>query len=127
MSSVPDPTPRRAPAELVYDTGAQALPSGVRAVAQRGRQLLFAAASAELILQVASEPRPAHVRLHGQVLDGGLPVEGAAVSLRGEAAAIERTTDDDGEFRVVELPAGGYALDVDTPTRQLGVDRVDLA
>ena len=127
MVSVPDPTPHRSPAELVYDTGAQALPTGVRAVAQRGRRLLFAADAAELLLQVAPEPRSAHVRLHGQILDDGLPVEGAAVSLRGAVAAIERTTDDDGEFQVAGLPAGGYALDVDTPTRRLGIDRVDLA
>jgi hypothetical protein len=127
MGSVPDPMPRRSSAELVYDTGAQPLPAGVRTAVSRGRKLLYAAAEAELMLQVAPEARPAHVRLAGQVMEGGMPVEGAAVRLRGGATAVERTTDDDGEFRVAGLPAGGYALDIDTPTRRLGVDRVDLA
>src|SRR5262245_26035449 len=127
MAGVPDPTPRRSAAELVYDTGAQPLPSGLRAALARGRRLLYAADEAELILQVAPEHRPARVRLTGQVLEGGMPVEGAAVSLRGETGAADRATDEDGEFRVPDLPAGGYALAVDTPTRRFGVDRIELA
>src|SRR5262249_62409919 len=83
MAGVPDPTPRRSSAELVYDTGAQPLPSGVRVAIARGRRLLFAIDEAELILQVTAEHRPAHVRLAGQGLEEGVPGEGGAGRLPG--------------------------------------------
>jgi hypothetical protein len=127
VTDSPDPAPRHSSAELVYDTRAQPLPSGVRTAIQRGRELLYAADEAELVLRVTPDPRPAHVRLAGQVLEEGVPVEGATVSLRGDAGAADRTTDEDGEFRVVGLPAGGYALAVDTPTRWFGVDCLNLS
>ena len=38
---------------LVYDTKAQPLSSGVRAVLQRARRLLYAADETELVLQIA--------------------------------------------------------------------------
>src|SRR5689334_20930907 len=116
MADAPDTTPRRSPAELVYDTRTQPLPAGVRTVIMRGHKLLYAADETELMLQVTPERRPAHVRLAGQVLEDGLPVEGAAISLRADAVLVDRTTDEDGEFRVPELPAGEYALGVDTAT-----------
>jgi len=113
-------------AELVYDTKTQSLASGVRAAVQRGRRILYTAEATELILQTTPEPRPDHVRLMGQVLDAGMPVDGAVVCLSGENTALRRATDDEGAFRVGGLPAGSYDLDIETATRQISVDQLDL-
>jgi len=126
MADVSDPAVPRVQADLVYDTKTQPLASGVRAVVQRGRRLLYAAGETELVLQIASEPQPDQVRLMGQVLDEGMPVDGATVDLRGESVALHRATDEEGEFRLGGLPVGSYDLDIDTATRQIRVDQLDL-
>ena len=91
---------RHVPAELVYDTKAQPLPSGVRAVMQqRARRMLFTAEDTELVLQVSADASPEQLKVVGQVLDEGIPVEGAAVHMEGPRKIYEET-DEDGEFRV---------------------------
>jgi hypothetical protein len=117
--------PRPVAAELVYDTAAQPLKSGVRAVTQRARRLLFMAEDTELMLQLAPTPIPARLKLVGQVLDFGEPVEGAAVELRGPAGTIAQATDDDGHFYIDELPKGAYAIAVAAGHQSLSI--VDLA
>src|SRR3954470_16467253 len=104
--------PRRVPAVLVYDTAAQPLRRGVRAVTQRARRLLFMAEDTELMLQLAPTPIPTRLKLVGQVLDFGEPVVGAAVELSGPAGSIAQATDADGHFCIDELPKGTYAIAV---------------
>src|SRR5688572_21395674 len=98
--------PPRIGADLVYDTRNGVGSPGLRAVVQRGRRLLYTADSTELILEVAPDRLPANVRLTGQVLNDGSAVEGAVISLRGAADAVDRPTDEDGEFRITDLPKG---------------------
>jgi hypothetical protein len=111
---------------LVYDTKTQPLATGVRSAVQRGRRLLYAADETELVLQVTPAGQKPLVRLFGQILDDGVPVEGAAVTLRGPATAFDAETDEDGEFRVADLRCGRYDLDVATETRRVRVADVDI-
>jgi hypothetical protein len=117
--------PRRVPAVLVYDTAAQPLRPGVRAVTQRARRLLFMAEDTELMLQLAPTTIPARLKLIGQVLDDGEPVEGASVELCGPGGAIAQATDGDGHFYIDELPKGAYAIAVAANQQSLSVS--DLA
>ena len=118
--------PRRVPADLVYDTKAQPLPSGVRAVMQqRARRMLFTAEDTELVLQVSSDASPEQLKVVGQVLDDGIPVEGAAVHLAGPRQ-VHDATDEEGEFRMSELPKGSYDLAVGTADRVVDISPLDL-
>ena len=117
---------RRVPADLVYDTKAQPLPSGVRAVMQqRARRMLFTAEDTELVLQVSSDTAPDQLKLVGQVLDEGIPVEGAAVHFVGPRQ-LHEATDEEGEFRISELPKGSYDLAIGTADRVVEVSPLDL-
>ena len=125
-SAQPSGQPRRVPADLVYDTKAQPLPTGVRAVMQqRARRMLFTAEDTELVLQVSSDAAPEQLKVVGQVLDEGIPVEGAAVHLDGPRQ-IHEATDEEGEFRVNELPKGSYDLAIGTIDRVVGISPLDL-
>ena len=116
----------RVPAVLVYDTAAQPLRPGVRAVTQRARRLLFMAEDTELMLQLAPTTVPSCLKLVGQVLDEGEPVIGAAIELRGPAGWLSsQATDDDGHFSIDELPKGAYAIAVAAHHQSLSVS--DLA
>ena len=125
-ASGPRATDRRLMARLVYDTSAQPLPSGVRAVMQRARRLLFAAEDFEVVLQVSPEATPARLKVMGQVLAAGLPVADAELSLDGPPGPRTWTADREGEFRFTELPAGEYALEVGTPERVLELPTLTL-
>ena len=118
--------PRRVSADLVYDTKAQPLPSGVRAVMQqRARRMLFTADDTELVLQVSADAAPEQLKVVGQVLDEGIPVEGAAVRLDGPRQ-VREATDEEGEFRVGDLPKGSYDLAIGTVDRVVDVSPLDL-
>ena len=123
------PTPgeaRRVRASLVYDTKARPMPSGVRAVMQqRTRRMLFTAEDTELILQVSSSTAPEHLKIFGQVLDDGIPVEGASVYFTG-ARQADAATDEDGEFRVNDLPLGGYELVIGMAGRVIDISPLCL-
>jgi hypothetical protein len=114
----------RIEARLLYDTKTQPLSKGVREVAQRARRLLYAADEAELVLQIAPDRQADHCKLAGQVLDDGMPVEGASVNLHGPARRVDQETDEDGEFLIGGVPRGEYSLEIDTPDRQLSVSSV---
>src|SRR3954454_13393965 len=116
----------RVPAVLVYDTAAQPLRPGVRAVTQRARRLLFMAEDRELMLQLAPTPIPSCLKLVGQVLDCGEPVSGAAVELRGPAGPIPRATHSDVLFSIDELAKGAYVCEVAAKDRLLAVAQVDV-
>lgn len=116
----------RIEARLVYDTKAQPLSSGVRAVVQRARRVLYAADETELVLQIAPDRQTDRLKLAGQVLDEGMPIEGAAVNLHGPANQVERETDEDGEFTIGALPKGEYSLEIDTPARLMSVAPLDI-
>ena len=109
-------------ASLVYDTEAQPLSSGIRAVIMRARRLLYAAGETELVLQVAPGKRSEQFTLTGQVLDDGMPAEGAAVTLQGPAGDRHEATDEEGEFMISPLSPGSYGLEVERPTRCVSVD-----
>ena len=113
-------------ARLVYDTKAQPLSSGVRAVVQRARRVLYAADETELVLQIAPDRQTDRLKLTGQVLDEGMPIEGAAVALHGPSNQVEQETDEDGEFLISSLPKGEYCLEVGTPARLLSVAPLDI-
>jgi hypothetical protein len=117
----------RIEARLVYDTKAQPLNSGVRAVTQRARRVLYAADETELVLQIAPDRQSDRLKLAGQVLDEGMPIEGAAVSLLGPSSKeVAQETDEDGEFQIGALVKGEYSLEIDTPARSLSVAPLDL-
>jgi hypothetical protein len=117
----------RIEARLIYDTKAQPLNSGVRAVVQRARRVLYAADETELVLQIAPDRQANRLKLAGQVLDEGMPIEGAAVNLHSSGAAdVAQETDEDGEFLISSLPKGEYSLEIDTPARSLSVAPLDI-
>jgi len=116
----------RIEANLVYDTKAQPLSSGVRAVVQRARRVLYAADETELVLQIAPDKLANSHKLTGQVLDEGMPIEGAAVNLHGPGRDVERETDEEGEFLIGALPRGAYSLEIGTPAGLLSVASVDI-
>ena len=116
----------RIEARLVYDTKSQPLSSGVRAVVQRARRVLYAADETELVLQIAPDRQADRLKLAGQVLDEGMPIEGAAVALHGPAAPVQQETDEDGEFLIPSLPKGEYCLEVGTRARVLSVAPLDI-
>jgi len=115
----------RIEARLVYDTKAQPLAPGVRAVGQRARRVLYSAADTELVLQIAPDRQADRLKLAGQVLDEGMPIEGAAVNLRGASSRVEET-DEDGEFVIGALPRGEYSLQIDTPELQVSVTPLEI-
>ena len=116
----------RIEARLVYDTKAEPLSAGVRATIQRARRVLYAAEEAELVIQIAPDRQADCRKLAGQVLDEGMPIEGAAVSLHGPSSSVQRETDEDGEFVMGSVPRGAYSLEIDTPARQLSVTPLDV-
>jgi hypothetical protein len=116
----------RIEARLVYDTKAQPLSSGVRAVLQRARRVLYAADETELVLQIAPDRQVDRLKLAGQVLDEGMPIEGAAVELHGQAKPIRQETDEDGEFMIPSLPKGEYCLEIGTRAGLLSVTPLDI-
>jgi hypothetical protein len=118
---------KRIKARLVYDTKAQPLSSGVRAVLQRARRVLYAADETELVLQIAPDRQADLLKLAGQVLDEGMPIEGASVNLHGPSSSqVAQETDEDGEFLIGSLPKGEYCLEVDTPARSMSVAPLDI-
>ena len=116
----------RIEASLVYDTRSQPLSSGVRAVVQRARRVLYAADETELVLQIAPDKQADRHKMVGQVLDEGMPIEGAAVSLHGPSSNVERETDEEGEFLIGSLPRGAYSLEIGTPAGLLSVAPIDI-
>jgi hypothetical protein len=116
----------RIEARLVYDTRSQPLSSGVRAVVQRARRVLYAADETELVLQIAPDRQVDRLKLSGQVLDEGMPIEGAAVALQGPVNQVKQATDEDGEFLIPSLPRGEYCLEIGTPARVLAVAPLDI-
>jgi hypothetical protein len=116
----------RVEARLVYDTKAQPLTPGVRAVVQRARRVLYAADETELVLQIAPDRQTDRLKLAGQVLDEGMPIEGAAVNLHGPMKRVEQETDEDGEFMIGSLPRGAYSLEIGTADRVMSVTPLDI-
>jgi len=117
----------RIEARLVYDTKVQPLSPGVRAVVQRARRVLYAADETELVLQIAPDRQVDRLKLAGQVLDEGMPIEGAAVALHGPAAGqVQRETDEDGEFLIPSLAKGEYCLEIGTRAGLLSVTPLDI-
>jgi hypothetical protein len=112
----PGPSPgsrRRLDAELVYDTGTQSLPRGLRAVGTRSRCLFLTAEEFEVMLEVQPDSSPEHRALTGSVMREGLPLEGALVRLDGPLAQTLPATDADGAFRGSGLPRGDYAVEIE--------------
>ena len=116
----------RIEARLVYDTKSQPLSSGVRAVVQRARRVLYAADETELVLQIAPDRQADRLKLAGQVLDEGMPIEGAAVALHGPTNQVHHETDEDGEFMIPSLTKGEYCLEIGMRARVLSVAPLDI-
>ena len=116
----------RIEAHLVYDTKSQPLSAGVRAVVQRARRVLYSADETELVLQIAPDKQTDRHKMAGQVLDEGMPIEGAAVSLHGPSKDFAQETDEDGEFLITALPRGAYSLEIGTPAGLLSVAPIDI-
>jgi hypothetical protein len=115
------------PAVLVYDTKTEPLAVGIRAANRRTRRLLYTAAETELVLQMTPERQPERVRLLGQIMDEGLPVEGATVTVRGPAQTLDRVTDEDGQFRITDLHIGRYAVDIARAAGCVHIGDIDVA
>jgi hypothetical protein len=109
----PSPGARRLDAELVYDTGTQALPRGLRTVGTRSRCLFLTAEDFEVMLEVRPEVSPEQRALSGSVMKEGLPLPGACVRLAGPLTMALPATDADGAFRQSGLPGGEYAVEIE--------------
>src|SRR4051812_26661394 len=118
---------RRAEASLVYDTKTQPLSPGVRAVAHRGRRLLFTCDQTELLLQIDADRRTQHARLVGEILDDGMPVPGAAISVTGTSGVHRLVTDDGGQFRLADLATDSYGLEIEIDSRVICIPSLDVA
>jgi hypothetical protein len=68
------------------------------------------------------ERRPGRVRLMGQVLDNGMPIEGVSVQLNGPDGCRVKSTDDEGQFRITDVQTGSYSLEIGTLTHVLSVE-----
>jgi len=88
--------------------------------------MLFAAGETELVLQIAPDRQPERLKLAGQVLDEGMPVEGAAVNLHGPASCSDESTDEEGEFLIGALPPGTYNLEIGTTARVVSLPPIDV-
>lgn len=121
------PKGRRLAASLVYDTRFHALPSGIRAVAQRGRRLLFTADEYEVVLEVTTDTSPRWLKMIGQVLADGSPVEGARVRLDGPIRPVSRVADQEGEFRFAPLPPTDFGLVIEVGADVLEFPTLSLA
>ena len=86
-------------AEMIYDTQTVTLPHGVRTVRGHDRRLLFTAAEYEIVLEVVAGETSGWLRLAGQILIDGEPVQGATITLDDGASAV---TDDEGRFKLVQ-------------------------
>ena len=115
----------RLPAELVYDTRDQALPTGIRAIVMEGsRRLLYTADELEVLLRVNSASDDAKFDLVGQVLNEGVPASGVPVRLGG--GADQATTDRVGSFKLPGVPAGTCSLEIHISGSVLDVSPIDL-
>jgi hypothetical protein len=112
--------------QLVYDTGDRPLAAGVRSVGGPARRLLFTVDATELVLQMTPERSPGRVRLMGQLLDNGMPIGGASVSLNGPATSCVKSTDEEGQFRVADVGKGTYRLQIDTLTQMISVEPLSI-
>ena len=117
---------QRVTPELVYDTRDRPLAAGVRSVGGPARRLLFAADETELVIQMTPERSPGRVRLMGQVLDNGMPICGARVQLNGPTGLRVKSTDEEGQFCVADVPTGSYHLEIATLTQLLRVDHLAI-
>jgi hypothetical protein len=99
-------------AELIYDTQTVRLPHGVRTVRGHERRLLFASAEYEIVLEIVAGEAAGWLRLAGQLLADGDPVEGATVTLDEGGSA---QTDDEGRFKLVQgwAPRCGFWVEAD--------------
>jgi hypothetical protein len=88
--------------------------------------VLYAADQTELMLQMSPDCQPAQVRLIGLVLDDGMPVEGATVTVHGASGVADRSTDEEGEFRVVAMAPGSYDLDIETASQAIRIAALDV-
>lgn len=86
-------------ADLIYDTQTVSLPHGVRTVRGQERRLLFTSAEYEIVLEVVTGEAAGWLRLSGQLLADGEPVQGAVITL-DDGGSVE--TDDEGRFKVVQ-------------------------
>ncbi|MFN8523858.1 MAG: hypothetical protein U0821_12235 [Chloroflexota bacterium] len=120
-------TPHRQTALLVYDTSAQGLPSGVRAVATRARRVLYSTDDVEIMLQISRDPAEGDSAMLGQVLMDGLPVEDCVVTMRFGTEERETSLDEEGEFRVKGLRDGEYSLVVSNHSWEVGLPELYLA
>ena len=102
--------PRRLVAELIYDTGTQSLPRGLRAVGRRNRSLLLIAEDFEVMLEILPDSSSEHRSLTGNAMKEGLPLAGVAVRLDGPIHQAPLETDSDGAFRWSGLPCGEYVV-----------------
>jgi hypothetical protein len=127
---MPDPVQ----ASLVHDAKAQPLSSVVRSAVLRARRLMFSAEGTELLLLIAPDRQSERVWMLGQVIDEGVPLEGAAVSVRSSTGSVGRVTDGEselrtdceGEFRMAELPKGSYGFAIETASRIFTIAPFDI-
>lgn len=117
---------RRLRARLVYDTRSQALPLGIRAVAQHGRRLLYSADEYELLLQVTTDSSPRWLKIIGQLLADGAPVAGARIQIDGRSSKLDQVADEEGEFRLAPLRRGEYRLEIGAGADLLELPPLDL-
>jgi hypothetical protein len=128
VGATPDWSAPSCAVELAYDTAAQGLPSGVRAVVQEGsRRLMFESQEYEILLRVASNRLAERHDLLGQVLFGGLPLPGATVRLDADSQRPTILTDQTGSFRLPPLSRGEYGLSIAVDGAVLVVPPIALA
>ena len=90
------------------------------------RMAVTAVMALGLMLASDGAPAAAPASIHGKVLAAGKPAKGARVWLRGPVKR-DTTTDAEGAFAFVELPAGRYRLVAKKPGFQRAKKNVSLA
>ncbi|HYU20319.1 MAG TPA: carboxypeptidase-like regulatory domain-containing protein [Chloroflexota bacterium] len=113
-------------AHLIHDTRAMLPLAGVRNIKPRARRLLFAAEEFEVVLQISPERSANRLRVMGQVTAVGAPVVGAVVRICSFDRFAEQVSDENGEFRIGDLPRGAYWLEIATGGRLIEFSTLDL-
>lgn len=106
---------RRVVASLAYERSHETRPLGVRAVTTSWPRLIYTAYGLEVDLEVRPSARGRGFRLLGQVTAGDEILEGGRVEIVGAYGQAETSLDEDGQFSVDGLLAGGHRIEISLP------------
>jgi hypothetical protein len=117
-------------AEVLFDSGHEPLPVGVRSAASSSRQLLYGAGDIRIDLRLEPQVDSESVSLIGQILDSSnpetAPAETTVALLKDGKVVSEASTNRFGEFRLECDLGSRLELRVTLPTRkQVSISLID--